>query len=30
MKSIWNPDEKSLKECFDFGKGIALKTIHSE
>ncbi len=30
MKSTWNPDEKSLKECFDFGRGVALKTIHSE
>jgi anaerobic nitric oxide reductase flavorubredoxin len=26
IKSVWNPDEKSLKECIDFGKEIANKT----
>jgi flavorubredoxin len=26
IKSIWNPDENSLKECVDFGKEIAVKT----
>lgn len=25
LKSTWNPDEKSLKECVDFGKEIAKK-----
>jgi flavorubredoxin len=29
IKSIWNPDEKSLKECVDFGKEIAIKTKYS-
>jgi len=26
LKSTWNPDEKSLKECLDFGKEIAEKS----
>lgn len=26
IKSIWNPDDNSLKECVDFGKEIAVKT----
>lgn len=26
IKSIWNPNEISLKECVDFGKEIAVKT----
>jgi flavorubredoxin len=26
LKSTWNPDEKSLKECMDFGKEIAGKS----
>jgi anaerobic nitric oxide reductase flavorubredoxin len=29
IKSIWNPDEESLKECFDFGKEIANKAKYS-
>ncbi len=30
IKSAWNPDEKSLKECVDFGKEIAKKTKYSK
>jgi len=30
IKSTWNPDEKSLKECADFGKEIAKKTKYSK
>jgi flavorubredoxin len=26
IKSVWNPDEELLNECFDLGKEIALKT----
>jgi flavorubredoxin len=29
IKSTWKPDEKSLKECVDFGKKIAKKTKFS-
>jgi flavorubredoxin len=29
IKSTWNPDEKSVKACVDFGKGIALQTKYS-
>lgn len=29
IKSTWNPDEKSLKECIDFGKEIAKKSKFS-
>lgn len=29
IKSVWNPDEKSLKECIDFGKEIANKAKYS-
>ncbi len=30
LKSTWNPDEKSLKECVDFGKEIAEKSQYSQ
>jgi anaerobic nitric oxide reductase flavorubredoxin len=30
LKSTWNPDEKSLKECVDFGKEIAEKSKYSQ
>jgi len=30
LKSTWNPDEKSLKECIDFGKEIARKSKYSQ
>jgi flavorubredoxin len=30
LKSTWNPDEKSLKECVDFGKEIAEKSKSSQ
>ena len=30
LKSTWNPDELSLKECVDFGKEIAEKSIYSQ
>jgi flavorubredoxin len=30
LKSTWNPDEKSLKECVDFGKEIAGKSKYSQ
>jgi flavorubredoxin len=26
IKSTWNPDEKSLRECTEFGKEIAKQT----
>ncbi len=26
LKLTWNPDDKSLAECFEFGKGIAAQT----
>jgi len=26
IKSTWNPDDESLKECVDFGKEVAEKT----
>jgi len=26
LKSLWNPDDRALEECFDFGKEIALKS----
>ena len=29
LKSTWNPDEQSLKECIDFGKEIAEKSKYS-
>lgn len=29
LKSTWNPDEKSLKECVDFGKEVAEKSKYS-
>ena len=30
LKSTWNPDEQSLKECIDFGKEIAEKSKYSQ
>jgi len=30
IKSTWNPDEKSLKDCTDFGKEIAKKTKYAK
>lgn len=30
LKSTWNPDEKSLKECVDFGKEVAEKSKYSQ
>ena len=30
LKSTWNPDEKSLKECVDFGKEIGEKSKYSQ
>jgi anaerobic nitric oxide reductase flavorubredoxin len=30
LKSTWNPDEKSLQECVDFGKEIAEKSKYSQ
>ena len=30
LKSTWNPDEKSLKECVDFGREIAEKSKYSQ
>jgi flavorubredoxin len=30
LKSTWNPDEQSLKECVDFGKEIAEKSKYSQ
>jgi len=30
LKSTWNPDEKSLKECVDFGKEIAEMSKYSQ
>ncbi len=30
IKSVWNPDEESLRGCFDFGKEIAKKTYSSK
>ncbi|MFC2166893.1 anaerobic nitric oxide reductase flavorubredoxin [Acidobacteriota bacterium] len=30
LKSTWNPDEESLKECVDFGKEIAEKSKYSQ
>ena len=30
LKSTWNPDEKSLNECVDFGKEIAKKSKYTQ
>ena len=26
IKAVWNPDEKALEQCLDFGKDIAAET----